>query len=370
MTVAALLLRSFWNVQRIDIGFDPTDRIAAQVWLSDQNYTDVQAAAFYRRLQQALEGSPQVEGVAFESRAVLERIRTVGTFTFHRSPDPVSARFDSVSPEYFRTMGIPIVTGRAFDENDTASSEAVMIVNRTMATLLGNDPLAAILVEDGKIWGRHSGTRVRVIGVVGDVQYNGITEGRQPYVYLPASQWTSTDLEVYVRTRITATDAIALLRDQVHRLDPQVALTDVGSLTDRIGLAEVVPRSSALASIGLAGIAVFLALVGVYGVMTVSIENQRRELAVRSALGAAPWHLIRRVIVEGTLLTSGALVVGVAGSLAGARGMAGLLFGVQPYDVWSLVAAVCLVVAASALAWIPPARRAARADTIAALRAE
>jgi putative ABC transport system permease protein len=104
--------------------------------------------------------------------------------------------------------------------------------------------------------------------------------------------------------------------------------------------------------------------------MTVSIENQRRELAVRSALGASPWHLIRRVMGEGALLTSGALAFGVAGSLAGARGMAGLLFGVQPHDLWSLVAATGLIVVASAVAWIGPARRAAGADPITALRAE
>jgi putative ABC transport system permease protein len=111
------------------------------------------------------------------------------------------------------------------------------------------------------------------------------------------------------------------------------------------------------------------ALVGVYGAMTASIENQRRELAVRSALGASPWRLVRRVIGEGTLLTAGALVFGIAGSLAGARAIAGLQFGV-PNDVWSLAGALCLIVAASAVAWIGPARRAARADRITVLRTD
>jgi putative ABC transport system permease protein len=370
VTAAALLLRSFWNVQRIEVGFDPADRVAALVWLGDQNYSDAQAASFYSRLQEALERNPQVEGVAFESRAVLERIRTVGTFMLRRSPDPMSARFDAVSPGYFRTMGVPVLAGRAFDDHDTASSEPVMIVNRTMAQLLGGDPIGQVVVEDGRIWGRQSGTRVRIVGVVTDVQYNSITEGRQPYVYLPVAQWTSTDLEVYVHTRISPSEGIALLRDQVHRLDPQVALTDVGTLTDRVSVAQVVPRSSALAAIVLAGIAVFLALVGVYGVMTASIENQRRELAVRSALGASPWHLIWRVIREGTLLTFVALVFGVGGSAVGARAVAGLLFGVQPHDLLSLSASGCLILAASAVAWIAPARRAGNADPIVALRAE
>jgi ABC-type antimicrobial peptide transport system permease subunit len=202
------------------------------------------------------------------------------------------------------------------------------------------------------------------------VQYNGITEAAQPYVYLPAAQWGSTDLEVYVHSRLPSTQAIALLREQVHRLDPQAALTDVGSLTDRVSAADIVPRSSAIASTVLAAIAVFLALVGVYGVMTTSIENQRRELAIRSALGASPAHLVRRIVGEGTLLTASALIAGAAGSVAGARAMAGLLFGVQPSDVMSFAAAVCLVLLASAVAWIGPARRAASVDPITVLRGE
>jgi putative ABC transport system permease protein len=202
------------------------------------------------------------------------------------------------------------------------------------------------------------------------VQYNGITEGPQPYVYLPVAQWTSTDLEVYVHTRMSPSEGIALLRDQVHRLDPQVALTDVGSLTERVSLAQVVPRSSAVAALVLAVIAVFLALVGVYGVMTASIENQRRELAVRSALGASPRHLIWRVVREGALLTSAAVGFGVAGSVVGAGALTGLLFGVQPHDLWSIVASGCLILAASAVAWIAPARRAGNADPIVALRIE
>lgn len=370
VTAAALLLRSFRNVQGIDVGFDPTNRVAAQVSLRDQGYADSRAAVFYGQLQEALKRSSHVEGVAFESMAVLERFRVVGAFRLSRAAEPLPVRFDAVSPEYFKTLGIPIVAGRAFDAHDTVSGEAVMIVNRTLARSLGSDPLGQVLVEDGEIWRRQSGTRVRVVGVAEDVQYNGITEGPQPYVYLPIAQRMSPDLEVYVHSRKSAASTIALLRDEVHRLDPQVALTDVGTLEERVSAAEVVPRYSALASLTLAAIAAFLAVVGVYGVMTASIENQRHELALRSALGASPGRLIRRVVGEGTLLTSCALAFGIAGSVASTRAVAGLLFGVDAHDVWALGAAVCLIVAASAVAWIAPARRAARTDPLTALRGD
>ena len=368
-TAAALLLRSFWNVQRIDVGFDPSNRVAAYVSLDDQAYPAAQAMSFYTRLRDALRRTPEIEDVAFESQAVLERMRVVGSFRLPHVTEPVSARTNTVSPGYFRAMGIPLISGRDFDDHDTSTGERIIIVNTTMAKLLGADPIDQILIESGPLVGR-AGTPARIVGVVRDVQYNYITEAAQPYVYSPAAQSRSTDMEVYMHSRLPPQQAIALLREQVHRLDPQVALTDVGSLTDRISAAEIVPRSSALTSIVLAAIAVFLAVVGVYGVMTTSMENQRRELAIRSALGASPSHLVRRIIGEGTLLTSGALVAGVVGSVAGARAMAGLLFGVQAHDVVSLVGAVCLVLVASAVAWIGPARRAASVDPITVLRSE
>jgi putative ABC transport system permease protein len=367
-TAAALLLRSLWNVQRVDVGFDPSNRVAAYVSL-DAHTSASQAMSFYSRLRDALERTPGVEDVAFESQAVLERMRVVRSFRLPHVAEPVSARTDAVSPGYFRALGIPLVSGRDFDDRDTAFSERIIIVNETMAKLLGNESIDQVLIQDGPSVGR-ARTAARIVGVVRDVQYNYITEPAQPYVYQPVAQSRSTDMEVYLHSRLPTEQAIAQLREQVHRVDPQVALTDVGSLTDRISAAEIVPRSSAVASMVLALIAVFLAFVGVYGVMTTSMENQRRELAIRSALGASPSRLVRRIISEGTVLTSGALIAGAVGSVAGARAMAGLLFRVQPHDLVSLVAAVCLVLVASAVAWIGPARRAASVDPITVLRAE
>jgi predicted permease len=368
-TAAMLLVRSLLNVQRVDVGFDPSDRVAAKVSLRDQGYTNVQASAFYRRLEDALEQRPEVEAVAFESDAVLEGMRMNGRFSVPNNPQPLSARFNLVSAGYFRAMRMPIVEGRAFDDHDTAASEPVIVINQTLGNRIGGNPVGHLIRTVDPAWIQH-GPAVRIIGIVKDAQYNSITEAPQSYVYLPTTQAPTHDLYVYVHSRLTSTQAIALLREQVHRLDPQAALTDVGSLTDRVSAAEIVPRSSAMAATVLAAIAVFLALVGVYGVMTTSIENQRHELAIRSALGASPSRLVRRIVGEGTRLTAGALIAGAAGSVAGARSMAGLLFGVQPGDGVSLAAAVCLVLLASAVAWIGPARRAASVDPITVLRGE
>ncbi len=344
-TAAMLLGRSLWNVQHVNVGFETANRVGARVSLSDQNYSTSQAAIFYRRLEEALQRTPGVEDVAFEQSAVLEVLRAVGRFR-PDSAEPLSARYDAVSPGYFRTLAIPAVSGRAFDDHDTAASEPVIVINQTMARLLGEHPLGEMLTEDGRAWGLRSGTRLRIIGIVKDAQYNAITEPPQPYAYLPIAQSPHPDLEVYIHARMPQGEALALLRSEVHRLDPRVSLSDAGTLTDRVSTAETLPRSSAIAATALAGIAVFLALVGVYGVMTTSIENQRRELAIRSALGASTFSLVRRVVGEGTLLTVGALAAGIVGSLVGARALGGLLFGVQPYDLWSLVGGACFVLAA------------------------
>jgi predicted permease len=367
-TAAILLVRSLSNVQHVDVGFDSAQRIAARVSLSDQRYTPEQVIAFYRQLQQALELNPQIQSVGFESNAVLEIIRTTRQFAVARADQPISARVDSVSGDYFRTLGLPVLAGRPFDEHDTAESEPVVIVNQTFASRLGGDAVGRVLRATGSVG--HPGKAARIVGIVRDAQYNGITEAPQPFVYLPVTQSSAADLYVYIHSTLAPAQAIMLLRSEVRRLNPEVPLTDVGPLGDRVTAAQIVPRSTAIASTTFATIAVFLALVGVYAVMTTSIENRRREFAIRSALGASPSFLVRRVLRETATLTLIACAIGVAGSLAAARAVAGLLFGVRPHDPASLVGAAGLILVASALACVAPARRAATVDPIDALRAE
>jgi putative ABC transport system permease protein len=361
LTVGGLLWKSAWRVEGIDVGFEPGDIVMGNVGLSDQGYTPATGLDFYQRLRERLVRHAEVEAVAFEWHPPLTQIRVTGNFA---QPDgaTVQARYNVISAGYFKALRIPLRAGREFDDRDHSNAEPVAIVNESFASRFAADAIGQTLKLSGEPSPR------RIVGIVRDVKYNGITEPPQPFAYLPMTQAFRSDLFVHVRSRAGA--VAGMLRSEVRALDPQVALSDVRTLTEQADEARATPRASAIVSAGAAAIAVFLALVGLYGVLMTSVEQRRRELAIRSALGAAPRDVLARVMKEGLVLTTIGLVPGMLASTAAGSFLADLLFGVAPRDgiVMTLVPVVVLVV--SALAWIAPARRAASVDPVAVLRAE
>ena len=252
--------------------------------------------------------------------------------------------------------------GREFESRDTPTGEPVAVVNETMANRFAGDAIGqTIKLSNEK-------TPRRVVGVARDIKYNAITESSLPFVYLPLTQAYRPDLHVYVRTR--SPHAEAIIRNAVRSLDTNVAVSGVRTLDDQVADALAVPRTSALISAGAAFVAVFLALVGVYGVLTTSVERRRRELAIRSALGAGPAEIVRRVMIEGAALTFAGIALGILVSASTAGLVASLLFEMGAYDATVYGLVPLLVAAASAAAWIAPARRAARVDPVAVLRSE
>jgi predicted permease len=363
LIAGGLLLRSLWNVNIIDVGFDASNRVSGMVDLSDQGYTTTRARRFYQRLRDHLLDHDQVQAVAFEWNAVLTPVRGTARFLLSGQSEPLQARFNIVSSGYFNALDIPVRAGREFTSQDVETAEPVAIVNDTLALLLDGPAVGQILRSV-------DGSAARIVGVVRDVKYNGITEPSQPFVYLSAGQVFRPDMHVYLRMRSSPADGLALLRAELRALDPNVSLSEAGTLTAQLDEARTVPRAAAVVSCGLAGIAVFLAVVGIYGVMTTSIQSRQRELAIRSALGATRGDIIKRVAWEGAVLTTIGLACGLLGSLATGRVLSDLLFGVAPHDAWVFIAAPSLVFAASAMAWLAPARRAAGIDPVRVLRAE
>jgi predicted permease len=363
LIAGGLLLRSLWNVNVIDVGFDASNRVTGMVDLSDQGYTTTRARLFYQRLRDHLLAHVQVQAVAFEWNAVLAPVRGTARFLLPGRSEPVQARFNVVSSGYFNALDIPLRAGREFTSQDVETAQPVAIVNDRLAALLDGPAVGQILRSA-------DGSPTRIVGVVRDVKYNGITEPSQPFVYLSAGQVFRPDMHVYLAMRSSPADGLALLRAELRALDPNVALSEAGTLTAQLDEARTVPRAAAVVSCGLAGIAVFLAVVGMYGVMATSIQSRQRELAIRSALGATRGDIIKRVVWEGAILTAIGLACGLLGSLAMSRVVSDLLFGVAPHDAWVFIAAPSLVFAASAMAWLAPARRAARIDPATLLRAQ
>jgi predicted permease len=362
LAVGGLFLRSALNVDRIDVGFNVTNHVIGMIGLRDQGYTPDSGRDFYRRLQEDLESRPHVEAVALGWDVPLASIRSTGNFSILGSSQAFQARYNVVSPAYFRTLGIALRAGREFEPGDGQTSEPVAIVNETLAARFAGGAVGQTLTVANEPSPR------RIVGVAREIRYNGITEPPQPFVYLPLAQAFRPDMYVHLRTR--APDPANLLRTELRTLDPNVALSDVRTLADQVHEARAVPRASAMVSGGAAMIAVFLALVGVYGVLTTSVERRKRELAIRAALGATPADIVRRVMMEGAGLTGVGLALGVAASFGAGRFVADLLFGVEPHDATVFVGVPLLILTVSILACLAPARRAASVDPIAVLRNE
>jgi predicted permease len=362
LTVAGLLGRSAVNVDRIDVGFDVADHVTGTIGLYDQRYTAAAGSRFYGRLQDELSRRPEVEAVALGWNAPLTPVRSTAAFLVSGSAQPVQARYNVVSAGYFRTLAIPLLAGREFEAADTSTSEPVAIVNETLASRFGGDAVGRTVKLPQEPASR------RIIGVAREIKYNGLTEGAQPFVYLPLPQAFRADMQVHLQTRGAA--GATLLREVLRTLDPNVAVSDVRTFTEQLNEARAVPRASAVVSGLLAGLAVFLALVGVYGVLATSVERRNRELAIRAALGARPGEIVRLIAFEGAGLTGAGIVIGVLASIGAGRFVADLLFGVDPRDGLVLALAPLVVFAASAAAWIAPARRAATADPVTILRSE
>ena len=294
--------------------------------------------------------------------APVSPMRTTARFTTSRSPDVLQARYNVVSPDYFRTLGVRVLAGREFDSRDRREAEAVAIVNDVLAARFQGDAIGQTLQLVNEPKPR------RVVGVVRELKYNGITEPSQPFVYLPLAQAFRRDMYVHLRTR--AAGAETLLRTELRRLDPDVALSDVRTLSEQVAAARATPRATATMATVAAAIAVLLALVGVYGVLMTSVEQRQRELAIRSALGATPSAIVRGVVREGLTMTLAGLLLGMLASLQAGRLLTSLLYGVEPRDAVVMTIVPLIVLLASAIAWFAPARRAAAVDPVEVFKSE
>jgi predicted permease len=361
LTVGGLLVRSAWHVEQVDVGFSAERGVLGRVALVDERYTGAAGDSFYQQLQDNLAARPDVESVALGWHAPVSSMRTTARFTTSRSPDVLQSRYNVVSPDYFRTLGVRVLAGREFDSRDRREAEAVAIVNDVLAARFEGDAIDQTLQLVNEPQPR------RIVGVVRELKYNGITEPSQPYVYLPLAQAFRRDMFVHLRTRAAGAET---LRTELRRLDSDVALSDVRTLSEQLDAARATPRVTATMATVAAAIAVLLALVGVYGVLMTSVEQRQRELAIRSALGATPSAIVRGVVREGLTMTLAGLLLGMLASVQAGRLLTSLLYGVEPRDAVVMAVVPLIVLLASAIAWFTPARRAGAVDPVAVFKSQ
>jgi putative ABC transport system permease protein len=370
---AGLMLRSFSHLMRRDPGVDVEKILAGRIVAPSARYPEPAARAqFYDRLIDALASAPGVEAAAATSYLPAGG-RGFGlgrVFLVEGQPEPPAssdhpAQWNVVTPDYFRTLGIPIVRGRAFTRRDTADSRPVMIINQTMAArVFGQaDPIGRRL----RSW-RDENLLREIVGVVADVRYEGLADEDQSLVYVPHHQNSWPSMTVALRTHGHPAALADILRREVSRLDRDVAVARISTLSSLAANSIAPQRFGALLLAMFAAAAALLAGIGVYGVMSYAVAQRRHELGVRLALGAQPRDLFALVLGRGLVLTALGSALGLAGARALGPAIGGLLFGVGPTDPVTLVLVPVGLAAVALLACWLPGRRAARIDPLEALR--
>jgi putative ABC transport system permease protein len=293
-------------------------------------------------------------------------------FLIEGQPEPpaghdAAGQWNVVTPDYFRTLGIPLLKGRPFTDRDAEGSTPVVIINETLARRMFPDGDA--IGRRIRSW-RDENLLREIVGVVADVRYAGLADTDYGLVYVPHRQNTWSGMTVAVRTAGNPAALASALRETVNRIDPDLGIGHLGTLAEFARASVARERFSAALLAGFAIVAVLLAAVGIYGVMAYVVARRSRELGVRAALGATPRELFTLVIRHGLVLTAIGGAIGVVASLAAGRALSGLLFGVSSADPLTFAAALIVLPAVSMLACAVPGRRAARVDPMVTLRSE
>jgi putative ABC transport system permease protein len=364
---AGLLMRSFVRVMDVDLGFQPA-RTAIWTIEPGQKYrTGAQKVAMYQELVRRVDGVPGVETAGITDCLPLGRNRSWGLRAKGvQYPDGQAplAFPRIVDPGYIPAMKIPLRAGRGFTDHDTAQSELVMIINENAARRLwpDRDPVGQIALA-----GRGE---ARVIGVVANVRHSSLEQDAGLEMYFPITQSEQGSVELVVRTKRSAEAIAPDIRTAMRGVEPSLPTAEFRTLDDVVDRA-VSPRKFVVLLLGgFAALALALAALGIYGVVSYSVTQRTQEIGIRMALGASAGHVQLRVLRETVTLALAGAAIGVVASVAVSRLIASLLFGVQPGDTVTFAAMLCVLTLVAAFAGYLPARRASRIDPMSALRAE
>jgi putative ABC transport system permease protein len=372
---AGLLLRSFWRLLSVDPGFDPGGVFTVSLDLSRTRYPEAsQQSAFFDRLLERVKAVPGVVRAGAISGAPLSGFEYSGGFSIEGradadADDSATADRRAVSHDYFNAMGIPLISGRFFDDHDGPNSEGVALVSESWARrfLDGESPLGHRL----KLGGRDS-TRpwLAIVGVVGDVHQSSLESKARPCIYCPYRQFAFASMTLVVRTHRDPGSILTSIRNDVAALDKDQPLTSVAALSDYLNRSVAGRRFNAMLMLVFGATAVALAALGIYGAMAYSVAQRTHEIGVRMAVGARPRDIRVMVLRRGLTLTFTGAIVGLAGAILLTRFMSSLVFEIKPTDPATFFAVPLILGAVATAACLVPARRATKIDPIGALRHE
>jgi predicted permease len=363
---AGLLIRSFLRVLDVDLGFHPEHAAAVRIDPSSQYRTQEQFNRYFDEALRLVRDVPGIEAAGLTDVLPLGRNRTWGAGAKGQIYPPgqfPTAFVRIVTDGYFGTMGIPIRSGRDFTHQDRPDTKKVIIVNEALAARLwpGENPIGKVMAQQDR----------EVVGVVGNVRHIALEKDSGNEMYIPMRQ--SNDhptIDLVVRTKLHPVQLAGAIRSAIRPIEPNLPANEFRTLTQLVDKAVSPRRFVVMLLAGFAGFALILASLGIYAVISYSVQQRRQEIGIRMALGATAWHLQWRILCQTLGLAAIGMSIGAAAALAVARAMSGLLYGVTAGDPVSFALMLIVLATVAALAGYVPALRASRTDPMVTLRAD
>ncbi|HEX6463744.1 MAG TPA: ABC transporter permease, partial [Vicinamibacterales bacterium] len=367
---AGLLVRSFAALMRVDAGFDPSHTITMKITLPTSKYRE--ARQFFDRLYSQIDALPAVQASGGISFLPLNGLGAATDFSIPGRPIPAYgdkpvADVRVVTHDYFKAMRIPLLKGRLFDSRDTGAASHHVIISADLARrfFANEDPIGKQIAID---W--TDSTPDEIIGIVGDVHQLTLDDEIRATTYWPPSRFAYPWNSVVIRTSADPSRIVPDVAALVRQFDPAIALADVRQMDDVLSISAAERRLTMLLLSSFAGLALLLAAVGIYGVISYSVTERTHEIGIRMALGAARGSVMQMVMRQALVLAGAGVAAGAAGAWLLTRLMKTLLFGVMASDPFTFVVVCVLLIAVAAIAASIPGLRATRVDPVIALRSE
>lgn len=369
---AALLVRTLINLSHVPLGFESTHILLFRLNPPRSRYNDAQGAALFRQLQQNLAAIPGVRSVSMSNIAIIGDGHSGSSFHIPGTPrhnPEIRVQENSISDDFFSTLGIPLLQGRIFDSTDTPASPPVAVINQTLAQRFfpRQNPVGLTFeIDADEIPGP-----VRIIGIAANTRYADLRTPTPPTFYLSYRQQAESGRRVFtLRTAADPATVLPQVRAAVAALDPNLPLLDARSMRDQVRSSLVNERTFARLTSAFGLLALILACIGIYGIMAYTVSRRTSEIGIRIALGAQSRQVLTLILRQATWMSLAGVLCGLLATLWLARFIRSMLYGLTPSDPITLASVAILLIAISLLAAFGPARHAARIDPNQALRHE
>jgi len=369
---AGLMIKSFLRLQQMNLGFNPDHVLSVSLSLSRSRYSeDRQQAAFFQEALERLKSLPGIRSAGATTGLPLTLQLSGSDFRIEGQPEPEAGKemiinTRSVSPGYFETLGISLIKGRDFDNRDKSDAPGAAIINHDLARIYfsNEDPIGKrITFDDGQSW-------MSIVGIIGDVKQLGLDSSAKPEVYFPYLQVASPSMSIVVRTASDPLGLAAAVKSQIRMVDKDLPINEAKTMQQLLADSLSGRRFNMLLLTVFAMVALVLAIVGIYGVMSYTVTQRTHEIGLRVAIGAQPGDVFRMVIGQGMKLALIGVAFGLVGAFGLTRLMTTMLFGVEPTDPVTFAGIAVLLTSVALVACYLPGRRAMKVDPLVALRYE